>query len=148
MRFVREIATTSVARHACIGYLRGSMKSPNPPDAEIGARLRSRRLALHMSQRELAAALDISPQQVIKYESGLNGLSAGHMHHLTQVLGVDASYFLDDDARSVEGESARTFQFPTLDESLQLHRAFTAVRNAKARNAIIDLVVSLAAALE
>jgi transcriptional regulator with XRE-family HTH domain len=100
-----------------------------------------------MSQRKLAAALDISSQQVIKYESGLNGLSAGQMHHLAQVLDVDATYFLDGNVRSVEGESDREFQFPTLDESLQLHRAFTAVRNAKARKTIIDLVVSLAAAL-
>jgi transcriptional regulator with XRE-family HTH domain len=125
------------------------MKSPNPPDAEIGARLRVRRLALRMSQREVAAALDIGPQQIHKYESGLSGLGAGQLHHLAQLLDVNTTYFLDyDDVRPVEGEGDRKFEFPTLDESLQLCRAFATVRNAKSRKAIIDLVVSLAAALE
>ena len=98
-----------------------------------------RRLALRLSRREVGAALAISRQQVQKYESGVDELSAGRLHQLTQVLGVEVAYFFDN-VRSVEGS-----QPPNLDEHLQLFRAFIAVRNAKVRKIIIDLVVSLAA---
>ena len=94
-----------------------------------------RRLALRLSRAEVGEALDISRQQVQKYESGVDELSAGRLHQLTQVLGVRVAYFLDD----VSGEP------PSRDECLQLFRAFIAVRNAKVRKIIIDLVVSLAA---
>ena len=95
-----------------------------------------RRLALGLSQREIGKALDISFQQVQKYESGLSEISAGRLYQLVQVLGVvGVAYFLDD----ARGE-------PTIrDECLQLSRAFIAVRNANVRKIIIDLVVSLAA---
>jgi transcriptional regulator with XRE-family HTH domain len=62
------------------------MKSPNPLDAEIGARLRLRRVALRMSQGDLGEALDIGRQQVQKYESGVNGLRASQSHHIAQTI--------------------------------------------------------------
>jgi len=112
------------------------IKSLNPFNVEVGDRLRMRRLALGLSQREIGKALDISFQQVQKYESGLSEISAGRLYRLVQVLGVvGVAYFLDD----ARGE-------PTIrDECLQLSRAFIAVRNANVRKIIIDLVVSLAA---
>ena len=101
--------------------------------------MRMRRLALRLSRAEVGEALDISRQQVQKYESGVDELSAGRLHQLTQVLGVEVAYFFDN-VRSVEGS-----QPPNLDEHLQLFRAFIAVRNANARKIIVDLVVSRAA---
>ena len=97
--------------------------------------MRTRRLALGLSQREIGEALDISFQQVQKYELGLSEISAGRLYQLVQVLGVGVAYFLDD----VRGEP------PSRDECLQLFRAFIAVRNANVRKIIIYLVVSLAA---
>ena len=111
------------------------IKSLNPFNVEFGVRLRRRRLALRLSLREAGEALDISHQQVQKYESGVDELSAARLHQLAQVLGVEVTYFLDD----VSDEP------PSRDECLQLFRAFIAVRNANVRKIIIDLVVSLAA---
>ena len=55
-----------------------------------------RRLALGLSQREIGEALDISFQQVQKYELGLSEISAGRLYQLVQVLGVvGVAYFLD-----------------------------------------------------
>jgi transcriptional regulator with XRE-family HTH domain len=99
-----------------------------------------RRIALRLSGAEVGEALDISRQQVQKYESGVDELSAGRLHQLAQVLGVEITYFLDD-VCSVKGCQSP----PNLDECLQLFRAFIAVRNANVRKIIIDLVVSLAA---
>ena len=94
---------------------------------------------MRLSLREAGEALDISHQQVQKYESGVDELSAGRLHQFAQVLGVEVAYFFDN-VRSVEGG-----QPPNLDEHLLLFRAFIAVRNANVRKTIIDLVVSRAA---
>ena len=99
-----------------------------------------RRLALRLSRAEVGEALDLSRQQVQKYELGVDELSAGRLHQFTQVLGVELTYFLDD-VCSVNGRQSP----PNLDEWLQLFRAFIAVQNANVRKIIIDLVVSLAA---
>ena len=93
-----------------------------------------RRLALGLSQREIGEALDISFQQVQKYELGLSEISAGRLYQLVQVLGCRGRLF-----------SRRFARAPELDECLQLSRAFIAVRNANVRKIIIDLVMSLAA---
>jgi len=45
---------------------------PNPVDIEVGKRLKERRIFLGLSQTELASMLDISFEQVKKYEKGTN----------------------------------------------------------------------------
>jgi ribosome-binding protein aMBF1 (putative translation factor) len=49
---------------------------PHPIDVHVGARLRLRRTLLRMSQEKLAAALEVSFQQVQKYERGTNRIAA------------------------------------------------------------------------
>jgi hypothetical protein len=49
---------------------------PNPIDVEVGGRIRTRRLLLGMNQQALADALDLTFQQVQKYEHGANRVSA------------------------------------------------------------------------
>jgi len=61
------------------------MKSPDPFNVEVGDRLRMRRLALRLSRDEVGEALDIIRQQVQKYESGVDELSAGRLHQLALV---------------------------------------------------------------
>ena len=116
------------------------IKSLNLFNVEVGDRLRTRRLALRLSRAEVGEALDLNRQQVRKYKSGVDELSAGRLHQLAQVLGVELTYFLDD-VCSVNGRQSP----PNLNECLQLFRAFIAVRNANVRKIITDLVVSLAA---
>ncbi len=49
---------------------------PNPIGVEVGGRIRTRRLLLGMNQQALADALDLTFQQVQKYEHGANRVSA------------------------------------------------------------------------
>src|ERR1700731_664908 len=49
---------------------------PNPIDVEVGGRIRTRRLLLGMNQQALADALDLTFQQLQKYEHGANRVSA------------------------------------------------------------------------
>ena len=51
-------------------------KIPNPIDKHVGRRVRMRRMMLGMSQEKLGDALDLTFQQVQKYEKGTNRISA------------------------------------------------------------------------
>ncbi len=64
-------------------------------DDHVGARIRLRRTLLGMTQEQLAMALSISYQQIQKYETGANRVSAGRLFEIGQRLGVNVSYFLE-----------------------------------------------------
>jgi transcriptional regulator with XRE-family HTH domain len=64
-------------------------------DDHVGARIRLRRTMLGMTQEQLAAALTISYQQIQKYETGANRVSAGRLFEIAQRLAVEVSYFFD-----------------------------------------------------
>ena len=69
---------------------------PNPIDVEVGGRIRTRRLLLGMNQQALADALDLTFQQVQKYEHGANRVSASRLAAMAKILAVPISYFFDD----------------------------------------------------
>jgi len=62
-------------------------------DNIIGARLRTRRKLVAMTQHELAQACGITFQQVQKYECAATRLSVAMLWKLSQVLGVEIDYF-------------------------------------------------------
>ncbi|MFZ5734392.1 MAG: helix-turn-helix domain-containing protein [Pseudomonadota bacterium] len=68
-------------------------KKPQPIDVHVGSRLKSKRIAIGMSQAALGSAIGVSFQQVQKYESGTNRLTVGKLLTLTQLLRVPMSYF-------------------------------------------------------
>ena len=132
------------------------IKAPNPIDKHVGARVRMRRLILGMSQGKLGDALDVTFQQVQKYEKGANRIGASRLQQLARVLDVPPAYFFEDapsgEERApgfAEDEGHNHFvDFLSTSEGLQLNRAFAAIRDAKVRKKILDLVVSLATVVE
>jgi ribosome-binding protein aMBF1 (putative translation factor) len=74
-------------KHAALGpeYGRGT-GVPNPIDVEVGGRIRTRRLLLGMNQQALADALDLTFQQVQKYEHGANRVSASRLAAMAKIL--------------------------------------------------------------
>ncbi|MEP3347927.1 MAG: helix-turn-helix transcriptional regulator [Litoreibacter sp.] len=62
-------------------------------DIHIGKRLRHRRWMVGMTQGELAGALGIRFQQIQKYESGSNRVSASRLWDIAQVLDLPVGYF-------------------------------------------------------
>src|SRR3546814_10152347 len=80
----------------------------NPIDVHVGRRVRLRRTLLGMSQEQLGDALNITFQQVQKYERGSNRISASRLWDIGQILDVPVSFFFDDmsDRKSVvQGKS-------------------------------------------
>src|SRR2546429_4777702 len=70
-------------------------KSPDPVDKHVGNRVRMRRMMLSMSQEKLGDALDLTFQQVQKYEKGTNRIGASRLQHIAQILQVPVSFFFE-----------------------------------------------------
>lgn len=67
----------------------------HPIDVHVGRRLRQRRRLLALTQEKLAQAVDIRFQQIQKYESGSNRISASRLWSLAKALDVSISYFFE-----------------------------------------------------
>jgi transcriptional regulator with XRE-family HTH domain len=64
-------------------------------DNHVGQRLRQRRQELGLSQTAVADQLEVTFQQVQKYERGMNRISASRLHDLCGILNVPVEYFFD-----------------------------------------------------
>lgn len=64
-------------------------------DAHVGQRIRLRRTLLGMSQTQLGQAINLTFQQIQKYERGTNRVSAGMLYRISTVLDVPVSFFFD-----------------------------------------------------
>jgi transcriptional regulator with XRE-family HTH domain len=69
-------------------------------DAYIGARMRERRLALSISQNQLGKDLGVSFQQIQKYESGQNRVSAARLFDICKALNVSLSSMFERDLKA------------------------------------------------
>src|SRR5512145_297854 len=69
---------------------------PDPIDVHVGGRLRLRRTLMGLSQTDLAKSVGLTFQQVQKYESGANRVSASRLYHISESLDVPVSFFFDD----------------------------------------------------
>ena len=78
-------------------------KSKSKIDEYVGARIREARVALNLSQEQLASALGISFRQIQNYEKGSNGVSAVRLFDICKILNVSlASMFPQDPAKDLE----------------------------------------------
>src|SRR5438477_8611784 len=71
-------------------------KQANPIDAQVGHRVRLRRMLIGMSQERLGEMLGLTFQQVQKYEKGINRIGAGRLFEVAGILGVPVSFFYED----------------------------------------------------
>lgn len=99
-------------------------------DALIMQRLRALRIAYGVSQSDLAEQLDISVQQMQKYESCLNSLSVGRLNQIAQLLKVDINYFFQDLKYAQAPLQAPPISYLTIEDDAQ-------------RKAVQKLIISL-----
>ena len=134
----------------------------NAIDLHVGKRVRLRRTLLGLSQEQLGAELNITFQQVQKYERGANRISASRLWDLGQILDVPVSYFFDDMseatmkssprrvARGVasgERDSADQKDPMARRETLELVRAYYTIEQPAVRKRLSDMVKTIAMTL-
>ena len=62
----------------------------------LGNKLKLRRLALGLTQTKVAKAINVTFQQIQKYEKGTNGVSSSRLIQLSNFLKVPITYFFED----------------------------------------------------
>jgi transcriptional regulator with XRE-family HTH domain len=62
----------------------------------LGKKLRMRRLSLGLTQTKVANAINVTFQQIQKYEKGTNGVSSSRLMQLSNFLKVPVTYFYED----------------------------------------------------
>ena len=67
----------------------------NDFNKHLGEMLKKRRLALGLTQTKVAKAIDVTFQQIQKYEKGINGGSSTRLLQLSSYLKVPINYFFD-----------------------------------------------------
>lgn len=70
----------------------------------LGSKLRLRRLALGLTQTKVAQAINVTFQQIQKYEKGTNGISSLRIMQLASFLKVPVLYFYEGYS-AYEGET-------------------------------------------
>src|SRR3982751_3541295 len=128
-------------------------KTPNPIDRHVGSRVRMRRMMLSMSQEKLGDSLDLTFQQIQKYEKGTNRIGASRLQQIAHILQVPVSFFFDGppnapgqthDGLSDAPSPAYVSDFLATSDGLALTKAFMGIKDAKLRRRIVDLVEQIA----
>ena len=68
---------------------------PHPIDVHVGNRIKARRNVMGLSQQDLGEALELTYQQVQKYENGMNRVVSSRLYMLSKILKVTISYFFE-----------------------------------------------------
>lgn len=110
----------------------------HPVDAHVGKRIRQRRWLVGMTQQQLADQVGIKFQQIQKYETGMNRVSASRLWDIAEALGVAISFFFEGIDAAREGASATGGDIMADKEALDLVRSYYAIPEAQRRR-LFDL---------
>ena len=116
-------------------------------DAEVGRRVRSRRLECRLSQTELADRIGVTFQQVQKYEKGVNRIGAGRLQRISEALEVPISFFFGGGTSSTQREAAgaeSVFGFMQTSGSVRIVKAFHKIKSRKARQLLVEMAEEFA----
>ena len=102
----------------------------HPVDVHVGKRIRQRRLLLNTTQQQVSDQVGVKFQQMQKYETGKNRVSASRLWDIANVLDVPVSFFFEGlDAQNKGGlaKSDLTLSILHEKEALDLLRAYYAM---------------------
>ena len=130
-------------------------KLPSGIDRLVGQRLRWRRRELRLTQEKLGELLNLTFQQVQKYEKGVNRISAGRLYEVASALGVTIDYFYEGardhlpEGVAAIAETETTDIAPVLSaDTLELVAAFQSIKDPAVRTSILTNVLATANALQ
>lgn len=97
--------------------------------------------------------LNLTFQQVQKYEKGVNRIGAGRLFRIARILNVEVPYFFQEVQDNLSGtqpgfaeeaSAPPVMEFVSSGEGLQLSLAFMKIKDAKMRKRVLELVKSMA----
>jgi transcriptional regulator with XRE-family HTH domain len=127
-------------------------KPLNPIDVYVGGRVRMRRIEVDMSQQTLGGHIDLTFQQIQKYEKGANRIGASRLQQIGKILEAPTAYFFEgapggwEPAGAGGDRTASTFlEFLGTRDGQSLVGSFSRIPDVKLRRSVVDLVERLAA---
>ncbi len=115
---------------------------PHPVDVHVGKRIRHRRWLAGMTQQQLAENVGIKFQQIQKYETGANRVSASRLWDIADALDVSVSFFFEGLDQETEGEAKASGGAPADilgdKEALELIRSYYSIPENQ-RKRLFDL---------
>ncbi|OYW84941.1 MAG: DNA-binding protein [Hyphomonas sp. 32-62-5] len=130
-------------------------KLPSGIDRVVGQRIRWRRRELKLTQERLGELLELTFQQVQKYEKGVNRVSAGRLYEIAGVLGVPINYFFEGAEEFLDAEQAEFAEdedephAPVMTpETLELISAFHKIEDLSLRKSLLNTVRAAASAFD
>ena len=122
-----------------------------PLDAQVGNRVRMRRLMLGLSQTVLGDALGITFQQVQKYEKGANRIGASRLQRIADVLQVPVSFFFEERAGTEsssrtpkeDSELADITRALATSAGIELMKAFVKITDGNVRLQLVRLATAI-----
>ncbi len=103
---------------------------PHPVDVHVGKRVRHRRWLVGMTQQQLAERVGIKFQQIQKYETGANRVSASRLWDIADALDVQISFFfegLEQETDQKNGADSVPNDLMGDKEALDLVRSYYAI---------------------
>ena len=112
----------------------------HPVDVHVGKRVRHRRWMVGMTQQQLGEAVGIKFQQIQKYETGMNRVSASRLWDIAKVMDVPISFFFEGlDEESGAAKAVNPLGDLLADkEALELVRSYYAIPENQRRR-LFDL---------
>ena len=104
----------------------------HPVDVHVGRKLKQMRTMRRMSQTDVARELDLSFQQIQKYEIGSNRIAASRLYELSRILEVPTSYFFEGLDTSEDDD--------TRDASMEIVTALAAIRDDTVKSRIVTFI--------
>ncbi|NRB11393.1 MAG: helix-turn-helix transcriptional regulator [Rickettsiaceae bacterium] len=120
-------------------------------DQLVSKRLKMRRMMLGLSQHDLGKAVNVSIQQVQKYEKATNRISSGKLHAFAKFLKVPVNYFFDQSelnnnpigtifAEDQEKYEVESKGMVSEKEIVTLVKAFIEIKSPQVRKKFVDLM--------
>ncbi|MBT4878679.1 MAG: helix-turn-helix transcriptional regulator [Alphaproteobacteria bacterium] len=111
----------------------------HPIDLHVGKRIRFKRKMIGLTQSDLGGKVDLTFQQIQKYEKGENRVSASKLYQIAQILDTNVSFFFDGYNDIVNEREEITDD----KQSVDLVKSFKSIKNPKVKKRIMMLIDSV-----
>lgn len=105
----------------------------HPVDAHVGRKLKQIRTLRRLSQTDVARSLDLSFQQIQKYEIGANRIAASRLFELAKIFEVSPEYFFEGLDENSENNRAP-------DPTMRIVKALAAIDDDKIKSRIVTFI--------
>lgn len=120
-------------------------RSNKSNDAAIGLRIKVARMAAGLSQEKLATALDLTFQQIQKYEKGANRVGAGQIQTIARLLNTSVGAIVGEaDDQTPDERQISALHFLATRQGSRIMLAFNRLKTRRQRDAILQMIEVMA----